>query len=477
MTDLISEAVGGSIVACNDEFFAEARNLLQVAEPVWKEGVYTDRGKWMDGWETRRRREPGHDWCVIALGIPGAVGTVTVDTSYFTGNYPESFSLDACGVGDDDRLDTADWVELIPLTPLAGDSVATLPVADHHRVTHLRLNIYPDGGVARLRVEGEPIPAMGLVCPDDGLVDLASCQVGGAATDASDMHYSPPSNMLRPTECGGMWDGWETKRRRGPGNDWAVFQLGLSGMVESVEVDTRFFRGNAPGWVSIHVSEDGSDWAEAVPRGEIVPDAINSIPLDSPAHARHIRLDIHPDGGVARLRVWGRPDRSAAVPIRLLYLNSLFEEEARRFFHTACASTAWVEEMTGSRPYPEAETVLARAETAFDSLTEDDWLEAFAGHPRIGERGDPVANREQSGAADAGDSVMAELARVNAAYEEAHGFTYIVYATGKTAEEMLGIARSRLGNSTGAEMANAAVEQRSITQTRLRRMLCMADPT
>jgi allantoicase len=475
MTDLISEAVGGRVVACNDEFFAEAFNLLKVAEPEWREGVYTEQGKWMDGWETRRRREPGHDWCVLALGIPGAIRSVTVDTSYFTGNYPESFSLEACGVGGDEGLESANWEGLIPESTLAGDSVATFDVNDFHRVTHLRLNIFPDGGVARLRVDGDPIPMMNQVCPDDGETDLASSLVGGEAIDASDIHYSPPSNMLRPTDPAGMWDGWETKRRRGPGNDWATFRLGLPGWVDAVEVDTRFFRGNAPGWVSISLSDDGSAWNEVVTRAQIERDTVNLLTLSHAIHAAHLRLDIHPDGGVARLRAMGRPDRDGAGRLRLLYLNALFDEEARRFFHTACASTTWIEQMMAGRPYRDVDTVVARATTSFDSLAEDDWLQAFAGHPRIGDRGDHVANREQSGTSGAGESVLAELAEANRAYEEAHGFTYIVYATGKTADEMLTIARSRLGNTRAEELANAAGEQRAITETRLRRMLCLEE--
>jgi allantoicase len=427
----------------------------------------------MDGWETRRRREPGHDWCVLALGIPGAIRSVTVDTSHFTGNYPESFSLEACGVGADERLEPATWEELVPRTALSGDSVAVFDVNDFHRVTHLRLNIYPDGGVARLRVDGDPIPMMQEVCPQDGRTDLASSLVGGEATDASDVHYSPPSNMLRPTEPAGMWDGWETKRRRGPGHDWATFRLGLPGMVEQIEVDTRFFLGNCPGWVSVSLSDDASTWNEVVAGAEMKPDAVNVIDLEQAAHAGYLRLDIHPDGGVARIRVRGRPDRDAAGRLRLLYLNALFDEEARRFFHTACAATAWVDEMMGGRPFRDVETVLARATTAFDSVSKGDWVEAFAGHPRIGDKGDHVANREQSGAAGADDLVLAELAEVNTAYEEAHGFTYIVYASGKTAEEMLAIARARLGNTTEEELANAAGEQRAITETRLRRMLCL----
>ncbi|HEU4894218.1 MAG TPA: bifunctional allantoicase/OHCU decarboxylase, partial [Acidimicrobiia bacterium] len=201
MIDLISERVGGRVVACNDEFFAPAINLISSHAPVANDD-YTDRGKWMDGWETRRRREPGHDWVIVQLGIPGRIRSVTVDTSYFTGNYPEQFSLDATG-GDDPE---GEWVEIIPRTGLEGASVAEFAVEDPHRVVMVRLNIYPDGGVARLRVEGDPVPQFDEVCPE-GEIDLASALVGGEAIDASDLHYSPPSNLLRPGPSAGLWDG------------------------------------------------------------------------------------------------------------------------------------------------------------------------------------------------------------------------------------------------------------------------------
>jgi allantoicase len=475
VTDLISTTVGGRIVAFNDEFFAEAENLLKPTDPVWKEDLYTDRGKWMDGWETRRRREPGHDWCVIALGIPGTVRRVTVDTSYFTGNYAEAFSLEACGVGADDGLSRAEWVELIPRSTLDGDTTADFEVAGSHRVTHLRLNIFPDGGVARLRVDGDPVPSIDEVCPESGVTDLASSLVGGMALEASDVHYSDPSNLLRPTDPAGMWDGWETKRRRGPGHDWASFRLGLPGTVESVVLDTRHFKGNAPGWVSMHVSDDGEEWREVVSRAKVNADTVNTVPVPEPTPAAFLRLDIHPDGGVARLRVMGAPDPDQATARRLVYLNSLFEAEARSFFNAACASTAWVESLTASRPFPEARDVLAAATAAFDALSESDWLEAFAGHPRIGELGDAAANREQAATSRADDAVLRAIAEANRRYEAAHGFTYIVYATGKSADEMLDIARERLANPRQVEITNAATEQRAITTTRLRRMLCMGD--
>lgn len=471
MMDLLSAGVGGRVVDCNDEFFAEAVNLLKEEPPFWDADRFTDHGKWMDGWETRRRREPGHDWCSLALGIPGLVRRVTVDTSHFTGNYPEAFSLEACGVDTDERLDDAVWQEVIPRTLLQGDSVAVFETGFPWRVTHLRLNIFPDGGVARLRVEGTPVPGITAVCPD-GPTDLASAIVGGEAAGASNAHYSHPSNMLKPIDSRGMWDGWETKRRRGPGHDWATFRLGLPGMVESVVVDTSHFKGNAPGWVSLDLSEDGVVWSSVVDHADVRPHEHNHVALAVPAHASMVRLNIHPDGGVARLRVMGRADADAAGRLRMAYADALFPDAARRFFHTACGARRWVDAMVSGRPYGAVEGLFDAADQVFDHLSEADWLEAFAAHPRIGEKGDPVASREQAGTSSASREIIRRLAEVNREYEERFGFIYIVFATGKTAEEMLAIAEKRLTNDREEEVATAAAEQRKITMRRLRRMTC-----
>lgn len=470
MIDLISERVGGRIVVCNDEFFAPAENLIKANDPVANDD-YTDRGKWMDGWETRRRREPGHDWVIVRLGIPGRVQEVTVDTSYFTGNYPEQFSLDACGVEDPEE---AVWVELIPRTALEGSSVATFDVDDDHRVEMVRLNIYPDGGVARLRVVGRPVPAIDLVCPD-GATDLASAALGGEVIDASDLHYSHPSNILRPGSSAGMWDGWETKRRRDDGHDWVVIRLGLPGEVDRLIVDTSHFKGNAPGWVSCDLSDDGELWANVADRVPVEADQANVVEIGGWG-GRYLRLGIHPDGGLARLRALGTPDPVAAGEQTVAYVNALFEPAARDLFAGVCAATSWVDEMTRRRPYGSVASVLQEAELVFGSLGEDDWLEAFGGHPRIGERGEATANREQAGTASATRETIRELIEVNRRYEDKFGFTYIVYATGKTADAMLAIAKERLENDRDQEIANAAAEQRRITATRLRRMLCEEEP-
>ena len=479
MVDLATARYGGAVVWCSDEFFAAASNLVSPVPPIWQEGVFTDHGKWMDGWETRRRRDEGFDSCVVRLGLPGIVNSVVVDTSYFTGNYPESFSVDACGVAPE-QLEQAEWVELLPRTPLSGDTVASFEVDDDHRVTHLRLNIYPDGGVARIRAEGDPIPEMDLVCPEGRDVDLAVATVGGRGQEASDAHYSSPENLVSPTEPEGMWDGWETARRRGPGNDWAVISLGLPGAIRAVDVDTRHFKGNAPGWVSLDVACGDGEWKEACDRVAVDPDTVNRVELPGPMEADRVRLNVFPDGGVARLRVWGQPEQEAASGIRMRYLNALLTQEARRFFQTACASGAWVAEMASHGPYSTPVAVLEAAEHAFERLTEDDWLEAFSAHPRIGERhgaqtaeGEAMSASEQTGVESRDHDLTRAMADANRSYEERFGYTYIVRAAGRTGEEMLALARSRLENEAGEELSVAAGQQREITRGRLRRMLCL----
>lgn len=478
MVDLASARYGGAVVWCNDEFFAAAANLINPAAPVWKEGEFTDHGKWMDGWETRRRREEGHDSCIVRLGLPGIIRQVTVDTSHFTGNYPESFSLDACGAPPE-SLDEAEWVEIIPRTPLSGDAVADFEVKDTHRITHVRFNIYPDGGVARLRLEGDPIPDHDRVCPQSGLVDLADATLGGQCAEASDAHFSSPANLVSPTEPEGMWDGWETARRRGPGHDWAIVTLGLPGTVTAVDVDTRHFKGNPPGWVDLDAALGDSDWQPTCDRVTVEAHSINRIELRQPVRADRLRLNIYPDGGVARLRVWGRPDAGAAARMRVRYVDALFPPEARRFFSTACASTRWVDAMVEARPFAEPVAVLAAADDAFGNLGADDWREAFAAHPRIGERhghqserGEAMSRAEQAGV---DRSLSDELAEMNRDYEERFGYTYIVRAAGRSGREMLELARTRLDNDPEEELLVAADQQQEITRLRLRQMLCLGE--
>ncbi len=322
LVDLAAERLGGAVLAANDEFFAPKENLLKAAEPVFIEGKYTDVGKWMDGWETRRRREPGHDWAILRLGLPGIPRGVVVDTRHFRGNYPESCSIDACAVEGypaPAELVAADWQEILPLSPLEGNSpnVFVFPLPGNPgRITHLRLNIYPDGGVARMRVHGEVVPDWERL-GSRGEIDLAGVESGGRVLSCSDMFFGNRHHLILPGPSLGMHDGWETKRRRGPGHDWAIVRLGRRGHLSRAEVDTSHFKGNAPGSCVLEgcdapgSTDETTDaaltgWREILPQTALRPHTRHLFDdLAAAGPFTHVRLSIYPDGGVARLRLFG----------------------------------------------------------------------------------------------------------------------------------------------------------------------------
>lgn len=316
LPDLAAERLGATVITANDEFFAAKENLIKAAKPEWREGVYTDRGKWMDGWETRRRRSPGYDWAIIRLGLPGIVRSIVVDTSFFTGNYPERASIEGCALEGDVPADSP-WTTLLPQVPLLGNQANLFPVDAAPRVTHVRLNIFPDGGVARLRVHGEVIPDE-RVFRTGQPVDLAALTHGGMVVDCSDRHYGNPQHLLLPGPSTHMGDGWETRRRRGPGHDWAVVRLGRRGIVDRIEVETDYYKGNAPGSCMLEACDssptgalaaDSAQWETLVPENPLEADSRHHWESALGRPVTHVRLNIYPDGGVARLRLIGRVER------------------------------------------------------------------------------------------------------------------------------------------------------------------------
>ncbi len=309
LVDLAAERLGGRALAASDEFFAEKENLLKPGRGVFIEDKYTDRGKWMDGWESRRKRTPGHDWCVIQLGLPGTIRGVDVDTNHFLGNAPSFISLDAANSAD------GPWTEILPRSPVNPGAQNLFGVMSAAVWTHVRLNIYPDGGVARFRVYGDVQPAK----PGAGaLVDLAALVNGGRAVACSDMFFSSMTNLIMPGRGVNMGDGWETKRRRGPGHDWVILQLARVGRVRKLEIDTAHFKGNFPDTASVDACHapgqpvDGLTWPnytwkELLPRQKLRADAVHTFAAEllDVGPVSHVRLNIHPDGGVSRFRVWG----------------------------------------------------------------------------------------------------------------------------------------------------------------------------
>ncbi|HEX9031732.1 MAG TPA: allantoicase [Streptosporangiaceae bacterium] len=337
LPDLASRDLGGSVVDASDELFAEKENLIKPAPPGFAPGDFGSRGKVYDGWETRRRREPGHDHAIVRLGRPGIVHGVVVDTSFFRGNYPAEISVEAAcadGYPAPAELAGAGWHTLVGRSAVSGDSQNSYPVADRRRWTHLRLSIYPDGGVARLRVHGEVVPDPAFMT---GTIDLAALENGGRVTGCSDAFYSPPEHLIMPGLARVTSDGWENARRRGPGNDFVEVRLAAPGVIRYVEIDTSCFVGNAPGWVILSAASSagggsdvsppdvgppdassgaGPEWPPILPRTRVQPDTRHRFLIDSAPEADRVRLDVLPDGGLARLRVYGEVTPAAAESLR-----------------------------------------------------------------------------------------------------------------------------------------------------------------
>lgn len=327
LIDLASEAVGGRALETSDDFFAPMSDLLKTAPAVFIPGKFTEFGKWMDGWESRRKRNIGpgndHDWCIIELGLPGVIRGFNVDTAHFTGNYPEYCAIDAIESATQPKTDAA-WVEILPKTRLQGGTENLFGIQNDRRWTHLRLRIFPDGGVARLRVHGVVIPDVKKLAASKEVIDLAGAENGGTVLGASDMYFGQKDNLIFPGRAKTMGEGWETRRKRGPGHDWIVVKLGASGKVRKIEVDTNHFKGNFPESCSVEACvypsrdllacdlRDRGDlvWKEILPRTKLQAHTQHFFEKELHAAALgakydYVRLNIYPDGGISRLRVHG----------------------------------------------------------------------------------------------------------------------------------------------------------------------------
>ncbi len=314
--DLAQPRLGAKVLAASDDFFAPKERLINPQTPVFIDGKYDAHGKWMDGWESRRKREPGHDWCVLRI-CPGTILGVEIDTRHFTGNYPPQAGLEVCH-SEHDPDDSTQWQPLLARTDLRGDSQNWFEVDDGRTWTHVRLNIYPDGGVARLRLYGQAHCDWSQFDRDE-LYDLVAMTHGGRALACNDMHYGHMNNLIAPGKGVNMGDGWETRRRRTPGNDWVILKLGRPGKIERIEVDTAFFKGNYPARCSVHgamlgdvddtdVTAEADYWLPLLGESSLGPDQVKVFAegLLEAGEVSHVRFDIYPDGGVSRLRLFGR---------------------------------------------------------------------------------------------------------------------------------------------------------------------------
>jgi allantoicase len=499
LADLASERLGGRVIAANDEFFAPKENLLKESKPVFIEGKYTARGKWVDGWETRRRRTPGHDWCVFRLGLPGIIRGIVVDTSFFTGNYPERFSLEGCDLGSLHPANGAErkllspiteWVPICPETALQGDSRNLFPIGSGSRFTHLRLRIYPDGGVARLRVHGEAVPDTKRITR--GGIDLAAVENGGSIVASSDQFYGAPRNLLMPYKAKNMGDGWETKRRRGPGHDWVVLKLGVRGKIQRIVVDTAHFKGNFPDSCSLDAcfakkapldvaSVALQNWQEILAKTKLKANHRHVFKVRRHSNAAtHVRFQIYPDGGVSRLRIFGTPEIAEMSADGLAGYNRLPRRTAIKSLLDCCGCKKWADQLAALRPFATRSQLFETSDKIWNELSHDHWVEAFRHHPPIGgkqaaAKQSATANRwssaEQSTAQVAAPALLTALAEGNRAYAAKFSYVFLICATGKTSEEILQAMQQRMSNNPETEMRVAAEEQRKITRLRLEKLL------
>lgn len=316
--NLASAGLGARALFATDDFFAEVSRMLADKPAVFIPDKYDENGKWMDGWESRRKRTAGHDFAVVRLAAPGVIRGFDVDTSHFTGNFPPACRIEACRV-EADPGDATAWTEILPLSPLGASAHHYFPSLSDGVWTHVRLHIYPDGGVARLRVYGEPhLDEASLA---GKTIDLASGLSGGRVVAYSDAHYGAFHRLLAPGRGLDMGDGWETRRRRAPGNEWIVIALGARGIVEAVEIDTAHYKGNYPDSASVMAGDLGNGldelsdavvaaamfWPELLPQQKLGADAIHKFDRVNPlGPVTHVRVNIFPDGGISRIRLWGK---------------------------------------------------------------------------------------------------------------------------------------------------------------------------
>jgi allantoicase len=317
--NLAQPRLGAEIVSCSDDFFAECSRMLKPEAPVFIDGKFDDNGKWMDGWETRRRRNGGYDNAIVKLGLAGEIKGIDIDTTHFTGNYPPAASLEACHSGGTPD-DSVDWITLIPSTSLKGNSHHYFTIDNNACFTHVRLNIYPDGGVARLRIHGRVVSDIAAL--DKASVhDLAAVEFGARAIAWNDAHFGAAANLLNPGRGVNMGDGWETRRRREPGNDWCIIELGHPGQVEKIILDTAFFKGNYPDRCSLQAAMVGAGtadsivtqsqfWQELLAPQKMAMDKVHefSAEVQDIGPVSHVRINVFPDGGLSRVRLFGNID-------------------------------------------------------------------------------------------------------------------------------------------------------------------------
>lgn len=489
VVDLALADHGGKVLWVTDDYFAEGAHLLKSEPAIFEASRYTERGKWMDGWESRRRRTPGHDTAIIELGMVGTPRLININTAHFTGNYPAFAQVLGCYAPDaslEQLRHSSEWAPLTKSVALKGGASNFVTVRDTQEMTHVKLEIFPAGGVARLRVYGDPNVTNGTE-----LTNLIAEETGARAIACSDMYFSEMQNLLKRHPPLNMGDGWETKRSRPPKDDWVIIALPKPGCPTELEVHTTFFKGNYPEHFLLESVywPDAEPWQlltlpiwdEMVPKSSLGPDGIFRVPVSTDAPITHVRLKIFPDGGVARLRLNGYWSDGQATSSSCEVLNQLEDAKKRALFFSVCGAERWVSGMLNLGPFVSEAHLRGSAEALWWSLDEHDWRESFTHHPRIGEDVEKLREKfgqhadqslaEQRGIETASEDTLLALAQGNRDYYEKFGYIFIVCASNKSADEMLQNLRQRMTNTPENEIRIAAGEQAKITWLRIQKNL------
>jgi allantoicase len=316
--NLAEPRLGSKVIFKTDDFFASASRIINPNPPIFKEGVFDKHGKWMDGWETRRRRRKGFDYLIIKLGKPGKIFNVDIDTAHFSGNQPTHASLQACYSNKKKPNNKSRWITILNKKKLDPNKNHNFNIKNKSIFTHIKLNIYPDGGVARLRIFGEI--EMKNVNFGSKMINLCSMLNGASIIGCNNEHFGRAENILAPGKGKNMGDGWETKRSRGKNFDWLIIKFGYPGTINKIEIDTHHFKGNYPdscsvqaAYISKKISNNSivrksNKWKLLLNKAKLNANKKHSFNSKTMQKNKinFIRINIYPDGGISRIRAFGK---------------------------------------------------------------------------------------------------------------------------------------------------------------------------
>lgn len=311
--DLAQPRLGSSVIYCTDDFFAKASRIISPVDPVFIPDKFDNNGKWMDGWESRRKRIKGNDYLILKLGRAGKIKKVLIDTAHFSGNQPDKFSLLAT---TDNNFNKAKWTTLIQPTKAKPSSKHFFTIKNNNSFKFVKLNIFPDGGIARLRIYGE-IDTSLLNISKNKNINLASLENGASIFACNNEHFGQAENILAKGKAKNMGDGWETRRRRGAGYDWVIIKC-LNGFIKEFEISTHHFKGNYPYQFSLQGIKCNESklklkkillsptlWKTLINPSYLKAHKVHKFSIAKKININYLKLNIYPDGGVSRVKALG----------------------------------------------------------------------------------------------------------------------------------------------------------------------------